>query len=164
MCSSDLPSFDEAVRAAVNTVTLDEYDLDMLLNPRRYTIDQAPGVSIVSALHLVRTAGRFGWTLREAHERFARLVPAGLTLGYPQVELPDDIVYWYDLLALTTHFDGQPPVVSGRIDQAYLEHAAGEIFDAPPEELPAKAAFLRERLTRYAPLFQLELPEEDTVG
>jgi hypothetical protein len=159
-----VPPFDEAVRAALNTVTLDEYDLDMLSEPRIYPTGSVPEVSTVSALHLVQTAGRFGWTLREAHERFARLVPAGLTLGYPQVELPDDIVYWYDLLALTTHFDGQPPVISGRIDQAYLEHAAGEIFDAPPGELPAKAAFLRERLTRYVPLFQLELPEEDTVG
>jgi hypothetical protein len=159
-----VPPFDEAVRAALNTVTLDEYDLDMLSEPKMYPTDLVPEVRTVSALHLVQTAGRFGWTLREAHERFARLVPAGLTLGYPQVELPDDIVFWYDLLALTTFFDGQPPVISGRIDQAYLEHAADEIFDAPPEELPAKAAFLRERLTRYAPLFQLELPEEDTVG
>jgi hypothetical protein len=154
-----VPPFDEAVRAALNAVTLDAYDQDMVLGPRMTSVGPPAGISTISALHLVQTAGRFGWTLREAHERFARLVPAGLTLDYPRVELPDEIVYWYDLLALTTYFDGQPPVLSGRVDWAYLERAAGEIFD-----IPAQAAFLRERLTRYVPLFQLELPEEDAVG
>ena len=38
-----------------------------------------------------------------------------------------------------------------------LEKAAEEIFGASPEEIPAKAAWLRQRLKIYAPLFSLEL-------
>jgi hypothetical protein len=70
------------------------------------------------------------------------------------------------LLALTTYFDGQEPVISGRIDQAYLEKAAEEIFDVSPEQIHEKAALLRERLKIYAPLFKFEFdtPEEAPVG
>jgi hypothetical protein len=90
------------------------------------------------------------------------LLLIGLTIEYSQTDLPDEIVYWYDLLALTTYFDGQLPAISGKIDWAYLEKAAEEIFDCAPEEVPAKAVFLRNRLRIYAPLFELELPEETT--
>jgi hypothetical protein len=144
-----VPDYDEAIKDALNKVALDEYDEDMLADPS----DSAS----VTALRLVQTAGRFGWTLAEAHQRFARLVPIGVRLDYPQVELPDEIVRWEDLLALTTFFDGQPPVIAGTIDQPYLEKAAEEIFDAPPKEIPAKADWLRERLSIYAPLFSLQL-------
>lgn len=118
----------------------------------------------INALALVAIAGRLGLTLAEVHQRLARLQPVGLVLEYPQVDLPDEIVYWYDLLALTPYFDGWEPAVSGRIDRAYLEHAAEEIFDATPDEIPAKADFLRQRLAVHAPLFELELPEEDSVA
>jgi hypothetical protein len=57
-------------------------------------------------------------------------------------------------------FDGELPVIFGKISGAYLKKAAQEIFDCPPEEIPAKAVFLRDRLRIYAALFQLELPEE----
>jgi hypothetical protein len=156
-----VPPYDEGIRDALKKVVIDNFDLDIL------TPEEARGARIevrtITALALVAIAGRQGLTLAEAHQRLARLQPIGLVLEYPQVDLPDEIVYWYDLLALTTYFDGQAPAVSGRIDHAYLEQAAEEIFDATPDEIPAKAEFLRQRLAVYAPLFELELPEENAV-
>jgi hypothetical protein len=152
-----VPRYDEETRELLNRVKADKYDLDML------QLAEGTGskdLETVTSLGLVHTAGRFGWTLAEAHERFARLVPIGLTLDYPQESIPDEIVYWYDLLALTAYFDGQAPVISGRIDWAYLKKAAEEIFDCAVAEIPAKAVFLRDRLRIYARLFELELPEE----
>ena len=154
-----VPAFDEAIREILNAVELDDYDSAMLAE-----YDEA-GDSIdldtITALTLVRIAGRFGWTPAYTHERLTRLILVGVRLDYPtRVDLPDEIVYWYDLLALTTYFDGQPPVISGPIDWPYLERAAEEIFDCPPEEIRDKAVFLRDRLRIYADLFELDLPEE----
>jgi hypothetical protein len=164
-CPGDgLPSLDEPTSCELNEVTFDEYDPEML---KIYDeLGELTYLSAVQALELVQIAGRLGWTLAEAHRRLARLVPIGLKLEYPRLDFPDEIVYWYDLLALTTYFDGQEPVISGRIDQSYLEHAAEEIFDAPQEQIPEKAALLRERLRIYQPLFRFELdaPREDPVG
>jgi hypothetical protein len=115
---------------------------------------------VVTAFRLVQIAGRFGWTIAQAHRRLARLTVLGLSLEYPDVEFPDEIVRWQDLLVLTTHFDGQPPVISGKIAQAYLKQAAEEIFDVAPEGIARCATELRDRLKLYAALFQLELPEE----
>jgi hypothetical protein len=163
-CPGDgLPSLDEPTSCELNEVTFDEYDPEML---KIYDeLGELTYLSAVQALELVQIAGRLGWTLAEAHRRLARLVPIGLKLEYPRLDFPDEIVYWYDLLALTTYFDGQEPVISGSIDQAYLEHAAEEIFDATPEQIPEKAALLRERLRIYQPLFRFELdvPREAPV-
>jgi hypothetical protein len=154
-----VPPCDDATRTGLNRVRLDGYDVDMLVQAGMFGREMH--LPSISALHLVKTAGRLGWPLATAHERFARLVPVGLELAYPQADLPVELVHWYDLQALTTYFDGQEPVISGAIDQAYLEHAAGEIFHGtPPEEIPAKAALLRGRLRMYAPLFELDLPGE----
>lgn len=164
-----VPAYNEEARDTLNRIVLDEYDADILIDlPEEDRADgqtAASAAESVTALRLVQVAGRYGWTLAEAHQRFARLVPIGLRLDYPQLDLPDEIVRWEDLLVLTTYFDGQPPVITGTIDQAYLEHAAEEIFDATPAEIPAKADWLRQRLTIYAPLFSLELQSrpEDIV-
>jgi hypothetical protein len=160
-----VPALDEAAREALNKVTLDAYDekmLEELKGPDEEASEEdrladTSGPWVVTALELVQTAGRYGWTLAETHQRFARFVPIGVQLDYPQVELPDEIVRWEDLLVLTTFFDGLPPVVAGTITQPYVEKAAEMIFGAAPEGIPAKAAWLRERLKIYAPLFSLEL-------
>ena len=154
-----VPPCTEAIREMLREVHLDDRDEIMLKSGDYYVLAVWP-------LHLVQTAGRFGWTLAEAHERFARLAPIGLRLDYPQGEVPDEIVYWYDLQALTTHFDGGEPVISGRMGRSYLKRAAEQIFDAAPDEIPAKASFLRERLAIYARLFELDLDtlEEDSVA
>ena len=159
-----LPSLDESIKRELNQIKLDEYDLEMLTTSD--DLGELTYLRTIKPLELVQTAGRLGWTLAQAHQRLARLVQIGLTLEYPQIDFTDEIVYWYDLLALTTYFDGREPVISGRIDQAYLEHAAEEIFDAPPEQIPEKAALLRERLRIYAPLFQFDLDvlQEGPIG
>ena len=153
-----VPPFDETVRDTLNKITIDAYDLDMLL------IDDERGIEMklrtITALTLVRIAGRLGLTLREAHTRLTRLVPIGLTLAYPHAGFPDKIVCWQDLLLLTTCFDGQPPAISGTIDQTYLRKAAEEIFDDLPDQTAEHVGWLRERLKLYAPLFQLEIAEE----
>jgi len=157
-----VPPYDEGIRDALNKLVIDDYDLDMLASGSAR--DEEEGPRSITALALVAIAGRLGLTLAEVQQRLARLQPIGLVLEYPPVDLPDEIVYWYDLLALTTYFDGQAPAVSGRIDRACLEKAAEEIFDATPDEIPAKADFLRQRLAVYASLFELELPEENVVA
>jgi hypothetical protein len=159
-----VPQIDEHARRALNQVRIDEYDLDMLLLYDDFGDETY--LQKISSLAFVQIAGRIGWSLAEAHRRLARLVPIGLTLEYPQIDFSDEIVCWYDLLVLTMYFDGQAPTISGRIDQAYLEHAAEEIFDATPEQVPEKAALLRKRLRIYAPLFhfELDIPQEDPVG
>jgi hypothetical protein len=159
-----VPPYDEAIRAALNQIELDEYDLEMLTTFRAFGDETY--LQTVTALTLIQIAGRHGLTPNQAHARLVRLIPLGLTLDYPDAHLSDEIVHWQDLLLLTTCFDGQPPAVSGRIDRAHLERAAEEIFDAPPGEIPAKTAWLRGRLVLYAPLFQLDpyLLEEGTVA
>jgi hypothetical protein len=149
-----VPPCNPAIRKTLNEVVLDDRDVDMLKG--------APdGITSVTALSLVQTAGRFGWTLAEAHQRFARLAPLGLELGYPiGIEFADEIVRWQDLLVLTTYFDGQAPVVAGQVTWEYLAKAAEEIFDCPPEKAAAHTAWLRDRLKIYASLFELQLPED----
>jgi hypothetical protein len=160
-----LPPYDEAIRDILNEVRLDEYDEGMLLWDDEFGGQH--GLDTINSLALIRIAGRFGWTLAHAHWRLARLVPVGVTLAYPaNAALPEELVYWHDLLVLTAYFDGQAPVISGTIDWAYLENAAVEIFDCATGEIKEKAVFLRNRLRIYAELFELDLPEEepDVVG
>ncbi len=160
-----VPPYDDTIRSVLNAVQIDEYDLNMLTDFSKSGAERY--LKTYSALGLVIVAGRLGWTLDEAQQRLARLVPIGLELEYPVgIDFPDEIVHWYDLLALTAYFDGQSPVISGRIGEAYLEKAAEEIFDCAPEEISDKASLLRQRLAIYAPLFdfQLDALEEDTVA
>ena len=159
-----LPLLNDTIKHELNQVKIDEYDLEMLT-----TFDELGDPTYLRAikpLELVQIAGRLGWSLAQAHQRFVRLAQIGLELEYPQIDFPDEIVYWYDLLALTTNFDGQEPVISGRIDQEYLVRAAEEIFDVAPEQISKKAALLRERLEIYAPLFRfgLDIIQEDPLG
>ena len=154
-----VPACDDRIRAELNRVTLDEYDLDMLTVFDKF--GEETSLQTVTALSLVQIAGRLGWTLAHAHRRLSRLTPLGLTLDYPAGELPDEIVRWQDLLLLTTYFDGQPPAITGTISPAYLEKAAAEIFGDPPQKIAEHASWLRGRLNLYTPLFQLGLPGED---
>ncbi|MEV0196221.1 hypothetical protein [Nonomuraea sp. NPDC050691] len=108
------------------------------------------------ALHLVRVAGRNGWTLVHTHERFQRFTPLGVTLDYPHDAVPDGIVHWQDLLALTVHLEGHAPAVSGAVTADHLARAASQL-----DETPAR---VRDRLRRYAPLFALTFPQEETLG
>jgi hypothetical protein len=154
-----VPALGDVHRDQLTPVDIDAYDADMLLDPS--DDNDSPSLRSIDALTLVQIAGRLGWTPAHAHWRLSRLAPLGLTLGYDvPARFPEQLVYWHDLQALTTYFDGQAPAISGRIDWPCLENAAEEIFDCPPGEATEKAAFLRDRLRPYAALFALELPEE----
>lgn len=155
-----LPVYDKSTQDELNKISFDDYDVDLLT-----TYDELgrwKPLKVIDALRYIQIAGRFGWTLAEAQTHFAKLAIIGITLDYPKTDFPEEIVYWYDLQALTTHFDGQAPVISGRIDQTYLERAAVEIFDVKPAEVSEKAALLRKRLQIYQPLFGFEL--DDPAG
>jgi hypothetical protein len=165
-----VPPFDDEIRDALNQPGLDTNEAIMLDWPHLEASEgsmriagtnpaRSPEVPVVTALRLVQIAGRFGWTLAQAHQRIARLTALGLSLEYPDAEYPNEIVRWHDLLLLTKYFDGQPPAISGRMDQAYLNKAAKEIFDAAPGEIAHRAAELRDRLKIYAVLFKLKIPE-----
>jgi Caspase domain len=155
-----LPACDESLRDELNRIQFDDYDLHLLTAYDEFGWPWP--VKSVDALRFVQSAGRFGWTLAQAQAHFAPLATIGVILDYPQADFPEEIVYWYDLQVLTTHFDGQAPVIAGKIDQAYLERAAVEIFDVELAAVPEKAARLRERLRIYQPLFGFQL--DDPVG
>lgn len=160
-----VPSLNESTRNTLNQIILDDYHLQLLdcfdefssiayLGLRKY-------LTRVTALDLVRAAGRLGMSLARAHQRLSDLIPLGLILDYPDVDIPDEIVRWQDLLILTVHLDGQAPALSGDVGWQYLYEAAEEIFGAVGEDIRLHAAWLRDRLTLYAPLFNLKLPEKD---
>jgi hypothetical protein len=147
-----VPAYDEAIRAVLNEVELDEQDLDLLK-----VFDEMGDESYlrtVTALDLVQAAGRLGWTPTRAHQRLAALTPVGLKLDYPGSELPDEVVRWQDLLLLTHYMDGQAPALTGRVDQSHIDKVAVETGES--------VDWLRERIALYAPMFQLVLPEDDS--
>ncbi|MGW0058615.1 HD domain-containing protein [Streptosporangium sandarakinum] len=152
-----IPDPDETGRREFAEVFPDAYDVDLLLAfPQEESFDQSNHyVSTISPLFLVQTAGRYGWTVTEAHRRFARLAPLGLTLEYPADACPDEIVHWQDLLAVTRYLDGQEPALQGAVGEAHIAEAAADL------EEPAER--VRERLRRYAPLFGFHLDEESAV-
>jgi hypothetical protein len=110
-------------------------------------------VDRIDALRLVTTAGRFGWTLAYTHRRFARIEPLGLALDYPVDACVDEIVYWQDLLVITTFLDGQPPVVTGLVGPDHIAAAAQDV-EEPEEHVVA-------RLRKYQPLFGYTLEGDD---
>jgi hypothetical protein len=146
-----LPTLDEATRQLLDDPLPDRYDRAML-----FAVDQRSGhekpVDVITPLRLMQVAGRFGWTLRQAHDRMARLQPLGLRLHYQAGVCPDEIVSWQDLLLVTQHLDGQEPVVAGQVAQSHLESGAEEVNESVDE--------VRTRLRRYAPLFGFSLNEE----
>jgi hypothetical protein len=107
----------------------------------------------IDALHLVKTAGRFGWTLAYAHRRFARIEPLGLVLEYPKDACVDELVHWQDLLVITDYLDGQPPVVSGVVGPDHIAAAAKDIGESEEQVV--------SRLRKYQPLFGYRLEGEN---
>jgi hypothetical protein len=106
---------------------------------------------LVTPLHLVRVAGRFGWELPHTYDRLAAFESLGLRMAVDRADVPDGIVHWADLVALTTELDGWPPAVSGTVGADHLHRAA----EATGETVERT----RERLARYATLFRFTLTE-----
>ncbi|ROO88542.1 caspase domain-containing protein [Actinocorallia herbida] len=146
-----IPVLDEAVSGSLDGYAPDKYDRAILtVSNDEFAV--AEPITDVDALRLVKTAGRYGWTLREAHDRFARFQPLGLTLSYPEDAVPDGIVYWQDLLAITDWLDGQPPVVSGVVGADHVARAA--------KDLEEDEETVRGRLRKYQGLFGYRMEGE----
>jgi Caspase domain len=109
------------------------------------------GETGVSALQLVRIAGRYGWTVRHAFDRLNRFGALGVELEPSKEECPEIIVHWADLLLLSEHLDGYDPAPCGTVDAARISRAADAVRETPAQT--------RARLLRYADLFQLDCEE-----
>ncbi|MFI0405826.1 caspase family protein [Actinomadura sp. 3N508] len=148
-----LPELSQDSLDSLNKIEIDEYDYEILTyfddsgNRAYWESPDRLYRSSVSALELVRAAGRIGLTPAEAHRRMKAFAPLGLTLDYPDVEPPDGPVLWQDLLLLTVHCDGYAPALSGEVDSAHLKMVAAETGES--------TSWLADRLKLYAPLFSI---------
>ena len=124
----------------------DDYDVEAL----KIAIP-VPGEMTVSALRLVRAAGRQGWTVRHAHDRLSRFRELGVRLEPSRDDCPDTIVHWADLIVLSRYFDGDDPGRSGTVTADDIVRAASVV-----KETPADA---RGRLLQYASSFGLDCEE-----
>ncbi|SEM64265.1 caspase family protein [Nonomuraea pusilla] len=150
-----VPVLDEAAMDSMNHYYPDVYDAYLLVTTSD-DLTEAPTLRRVTALDLVRIAGRYGWPVSKADERLRRLEPLGLTLEYPAGACPDVLVQWQDLLALTVHLDGHAPAIGVTVTRLHLAQAAEQL-----EESPAQ---IRDRLRPYTALFRIALPEEEFLA
>ncbi|MET7697482.1 caspase family protein [Streptomyces sp. NPDC005485] len=101
-------------------------------------------------LDLVSVAGRLGEPITDTVRRITPYLP----FWSGAAELPpaaDTIPLWQDLALLSRHFDGQLPAVSGRVTLHHVKCAAESVGES--EE------WVRERLRRYAVMFDLDVDE-----
>ncbi|MGP4042782.1 HD domain-containing protein [Streptomyces sp. 2A115] len=110
------------------------------------------GPGTLGALELVLVAGRFGWTLAKTYERYAPFACLGLDVRVraPEGEEAGIRPDWIDVVVLTTQLTGRAPALSGGVSEDHITLCA--------EETGLDEAKVRDRLTRYARLFQLSLP------
>ncbi|MFF7390365.1 caspase family protein [Streptomyces scabiei] len=125
-------------------------DLDLIA----FTTDLL-GPGTLGPLELVLTAGRFGWTLRRTYDRYApfRCLGLDVTVREPTPQEAEIIPHWADIVVLTEQLTGRAPAVSGTVTPDHITLCS--------EETDLTEAEVRERLTRYADLFGLRLPNRD---
>ncbi|MEU0386453.1 wHTH domain-containing protein [Streptomyces chartreusis] len=145
-CALDTPEF-----AAVGDRTPDLFDL-AAFSPALLSVDDK--TCVLGPLELVRTAGRFDWTLGRTYDRYAPFACLGLdvTVGRPEGEVADRVPDWQDLIILTEQLTGRAPALAGTVSQDHITLCA--------EETDLSETKVRKRLARYAALFSLELPAE----
>nr|WP_276327070.1 caspase family protein [Streptomyces viridochromogenes] len=143
-CALDTPGF-----AAVRDRTPDLFDLAAVGRGLLGVDDEA---CALGPLELVRTAGRFDWSLGKTYDRYAPFACLGLdvTVRRPDGDVADRVPDWQDLIILTEQLTGRAPALSGTVSQDHIALCAEET-DLPEPEV-------RDRLARYADLFSLELP------
>ncbi|MGA5897650.1 HD domain-containing protein [Streptomyces venetus] len=143
-CSPDSPDF-----TAVRDQEPDVFDL-AAFSPGLLCDDH--GVCLLGPLELVRTAGRFDWSLGKTYDRYAPFACLGLdvTVRRPDGEVADRVPDWQDLIILTEQLTGRAPALSGTVSQDHITLCA--------EETDLSETEVRARLARYADLFSLELP------
>jgi hypothetical protein len=112
------------------------------------------GPGLLGPLELVRTAGRFDWTLGKTYARYAPFACLGLdvTVRRPEGQVADRVPDWQDLILLTEQLTGRSPALTGAVGPEHITLCA--------EETELSETKVRERLARYADLFSLELPAD----
>ncbi|MFB6836557.1 caspase family protein [Streptomyces sp. NPDC056361] len=110
------------------------------------------GPGTLGPLELVLVAGRFGWTLGKAYERYApfRCLGLDVTVEAPTGDERDIVPDWRDVIVLTARLTGRAPAVEGAVEAAHVLLCSEET-DLSEEEV-------LERLRRYQRLFELIVP------
>ncbi|MFJ5830350.1 caspase family protein [Streptomyces sp. NPDC093089] len=110
------------------------------------------GPGTLGPLELVLVAGRFGWTLGKAYERYApfRCLGLDVTVEAPIGEEREIVPDWRDVIVLTARLTGRAPAVEGLVDPDHVLLCSEET-DLSEEEV-------LERLCRYRRLFELLVP------
>lgn len=121
----------------------DIYDCRVLGIPK-------PGET-VTAMQLIRIAGRYGWTVRHTFDRLNRFQALGIRLESTRENCPEAIVHWADVIVLSEHYDGTDPSLCGPVSPERIAEAAEIVRETATET--------RARLLRYADLFRLEVQE-----
>jgi hypothetical protein len=148
-CLADSPEF-AAVRDHAPTV----FDL-AAFSPGLLCDDEE--VCLLGPLELVRTAGRFDWTLATTYDRYAPFACLGLdvTVRRPEGEVADRVPDWQDLIILTEQLTGRAPALSDSVPADHITLCA--------EETDLSEAEVRARLALYADLFSLDVPTVDRL-
>ncbi|MGW0625817.1 HD domain-containing protein [Streptomyces sp. NPDC002758] len=110
------------------------------------------GPGTLGPLELVLVAGRFGWALGRTYERYAPFRCLGLTVTVrePDAEEAKLEPHWEDVILLTAQLTGRAPALSGEVTEDHIALCA--------EETGLDESQVRERLGRYAVLFDLDVP------
>ncbi|MEU1225853.1 caspase family protein [Streptomyces sp. NPDC005828] len=110
------------------------------------------GPGLLGPLELVRVAGRFGWTLGAAYDRYAPFESLGLEVAVPEPkgEEREIIPGWRDVIVLTEQLTGRAPAVSGTVTDEHVVLCAEETEQSEDD--------VRDSLVRYARLFSLDVP------
>ncbi|MFE5910627.1 hypothetical protein ACFQ6B_16310 [Streptomyces wedmorensis] len=110
------------------------------------------GPGLLGPLELVLVAGRFGWTLGKAYDRYApfRCLGLDVTVDEPTGDEREIVPDWRDVIVLTARLTGRAPAVEGDVEADHVLLCSEET-DLSEEEV-------MDRLRRYERLFKLILP------
>ncbi len=110
------------------------------------------GPGILGPLELVLVAGRFGWTLKEAYDRYApfRCLGLNVTVREPSSGEAGTVPDWRDVVILTEELTGRAPALSGDVSEDHIALCA--------EETDLSERGVQQRLRPIRPLFGLRLP------
>ncbi|MFF7165246.1 caspase family protein [Streptomyces sp. NPDC008086] len=109
------------------------------------------GPGILGPLELVLVAGRFGWTLARAYDRYAPFRCLGLRVTVGRLTEAEGALRpdWRDVVLLTEQLTGRAPALHGEVPADHIALCA--------EETELTQAEVRARLDSYAALFGFRL-------
>lgn len=109
------------------------------------------GPGTLGPLELVLVAGRFGWTLAKAYDRYVPFRCLGLRVTVGRLTEAEGALRpdWRDVVLLTEQLTGRAPALHGEVPADHIALCA--------EETGLAQAEVRDRLHGYAALFGLRL-------